>query len=92
MAAGWLGLWLGFVGVPVLASRRKGHASLAADSGLEVRRVDGAGLAVGPACQLRVLPGDVLLALGMDQFSLLGMANWTENRRVKPVAKPILDG
>ncbi len=56
MAAGWLGLWLGFVGVPLLASRRKGQASLAADFGLEARRLDAAGLAVGAACQLAVLP------------------------------------
>lgn len=56
MAAGWLGLWLGFVGVPVLASRGKGHRSLSADFGLEARGVDAAGLAVGAGCQLLVLP------------------------------------
>lgn len=56
MAAGWVGLWLGFVGVPVLASRRKGQGSLAGDFGLEARRIDAAGLAAGAACQLLVLP------------------------------------
>lgn len=56
MVAGWLGLWIGFVGVPVLASRRKGHGSLSADFGLEARPTDSAGLAVGAACQLLILP------------------------------------
>ena len=56
MAAGWLGLWAFFVGAPVLASRLKGRASLAADFGLRARWRDGAGLAVGVACQLLVIP------------------------------------
>ena len=56
MVAGWLGLWVVFAGVPVLASRLKGSASLAADFGLWARWRDGAGLAVGVACQLLILP------------------------------------
>ena len=56
MAAGWIGLWTGLVGVPLLTTRRKGTGSLAADFGLRARPSDGAGLAVGVLCQLLALP------------------------------------
>lgn len=56
MAAGWIGLWAGFLGVPILVSRYKGRASLAADFGLWTRWSDAAGLAAGAACQLLILP------------------------------------
>ena len=56
MAAGWIGLWTGFVGVALLAARRKGTGSLAADFGLRARPSDGAGVAVGVLCQLLALP------------------------------------
>ena len=56
MAAGWIGLWAGLVGVPLLTTRRKGTGSLAADFGLQARPSDGAGVAVGALCQLVALP------------------------------------
>jgi len=56
MVAGWLGLWAGFVGVPVLASRRKGAADLGTDFGLWGRWPDVAGAAAGAGCQLVALP------------------------------------
>lgn len=56
LVAGWVGLWAGILGVPILASRRKGSGSLAADFGLRARRSDATGLAVGAACQLLALP------------------------------------
>lgn len=56
MAAGLIGLWAGFLGVPILASRYKGRASLAGDFGLSARWSDAAGLAAGAACQLLILP------------------------------------
>lgn len=56
MVAGWLGLWAGFLGIPLLASRYKGRNSLAADFGLWARWADALGLAAGAACQLLILP------------------------------------
>ena len=56
MAAGWIGLWVGFLGVPLAASRYKGSGSLAIDFGLWSRWWDAAGLAVGVICQLVALP------------------------------------
>lgn len=56
MVAGWIGLWTGLLGIPVLTTWRKGRRSLAADFGLRARPRDGAGLAVGVLCQLAVLP------------------------------------
>lgn len=56
VAAGWMGLWVGFLGVPLLASRYKGSGSLAVDFGLWSRGWDGAGLAVGVICQLVLMP------------------------------------
>lgn len=56
MAAGWLGLWAGFAGVPVLASRRKGSTSLGKDFGLQAHWSDAVGSLAGAGCQLLVLP------------------------------------
>ena len=56
VAAGWMGLWVGFLGVPLMASRYKGSGSLAIDFGLWSRRSDAAGVAVGVICQLVALP------------------------------------
>ena len=55
-AAGWIGLWVGFLGVPLLASRYKGSGSLAVDFGLWSRWSDAAGLAVGATCQVVAVP------------------------------------
>jgi membrane protease YdiL (CAAX protease family) len=61
-ALGQLGLWTGMVGAAVLASRRKGAGSLAADFGFRGRWLDlGTGVVVALACQLLVLPGIALL-------------------------------
>lgn len=63
-----LSQWAAFVGVPYLASRRKGHGSLARDFGLSFRWRDlplGAGLAV--AMQVVMVGGHLLLgAAGVD--------------------------
>lgn len=56
MVAGWAGLWAGFLGVPVLASRHRGSGSLATDFGLWARWPDAAGLVAGAVCQLLALP------------------------------------
>ena len=51
------GLWVGTVGAPVLASRRKGTGDLGRDFGLRVRSADvGVGLPVGIASQLLLVP------------------------------------
>ena len=52
-----LGLWLGLLGAPLLASRRKGTGSLEADFGMAARRSDAPlGVGVGLASQLVVVP------------------------------------
>lgn len=56
LAAGQVGLWAGFLGAPLWASRRKGSGSLAADFGLSLRGSDAWGLAIGAACQLLAVP------------------------------------
>lgn len=56
LAAGQIGLWLGLLGWPVLASRIKGSGSLVEDFGLRARPWDALGLLVGVACQLVVIP------------------------------------
>ena len=61
IAAGWMGLWVGFLGVPLLASRYKGSGSLAIDFGLWSRPADAAGVAVGVICQLLALPALFIL-------------------------------
>lgn len=56
LVAGWLGLWAGFLGVPLLVSRRKGTASLVRDFGLRAQASDTIGFLVGAACQLLAVP------------------------------------
>ena len=56
LAAGQIGLWLGLLGWPVVASRVKGSGSLVDDFGLRARPVDALGLLVGVACQVVVIP------------------------------------
>lgn len=51
----YLGLWLGLLGAPVVATRLKGNG-LVADLHLSARLVDAWGLVVGVALQLVVLP------------------------------------
>jgi membrane protease YdiL (CAAX protease family) len=56
------GLWTGFVGAALIASRRKGAGTLAEDFGFRGRWSDvGVGLAVALAMHLLVLPGIALL-------------------------------
>ena len=53
VVAGLVGLWVGFVGAPVVAARLKGSGSVVADFGLRVRPLDiPLGLVVGVASQL----------------------------------------
>lgn len=55
--AGLVGLWLGFVGVPVLVARRKGSGSLAVDYGATFEPRDiGLGLAAGLGSQFLLMP------------------------------------
>jgi len=49
-----LGIWVGFVGAPWLASRTAGTKRFWRDLGVRFRPVDAIGLAVGPLCQLGV--------------------------------------
>jgi len=56
-AATEAGLWVGTIGAPVLASRRKGTDDLARDFGLRFRSADpGIGIPVGIASQLLLVP------------------------------------
>jgi membrane protease YdiL (CAAX protease family) len=56
-AATEAGLWVGTIGAPVLASRRKGTGDLGRDFGLQVRSADaGVGIPVGVLCQLLLVP------------------------------------
>ena len=66
LAAGEAALWLGLLGAPIVASRRKGSGSLAQDFGLSVRWTDALiGLPTGVACQLLLVP---LIYLPLQQF------------------------
>jgi membrane protease YdiL (CAAX protease family) len=56
LAAGQVGLWIGLLGWPVFASRVKGSGSLVDDFGLRARPWDAAGLAIGIACQVVLIP------------------------------------
>ena len=57
-----MGLWIGLVGSPLLATRRKGSGSLTVDFGWAARKVDLAlGVAVGIGAQLVIVPGVALL-------------------------------
>jgi hypothetical protein len=66
LAVGEAALWVGLLGAPVLASRRKGSGSLATDFGFSVRWTDPlVGLPIGVACQLLLVP---LIYLPLQQF------------------------
>ena len=56
LAAGQVGLWLGLLGWPLLASRVKGSGSVVDDFGLRARPRDAVGVAIGFACQVVVIP------------------------------------
>ena len=56
LAAGQIGLWLGLLGWPLVASRIKGSGSLVEDFGLRARPWDAVGLAIGAACQVVLIP------------------------------------
>jgi hypothetical protein len=49
-----LGIWVGFVGAPWLASRSAGTKRFFRDLGVRFRPIDAIGLAIGPLCQLGV--------------------------------------
>lgn len=66
LAAGEAALWLGLLGAPILASRRKGTGSLREDFGFYFRWIDPlVGLPIGVVCQLVLVP---LIYLPMQQF------------------------
>jgi membrane protease YdiL (CAAX protease family) len=81
-------LWVGFVGVPVWASRTKGRGSLAADFGLRMEPKD---VLVGLACGFvgQFLIGFVLLPLydlfGIDQDKVGDTAEKLADRAHDPV-------
>jgi membrane protease YdiL (CAAX protease family) len=57
LAASQAGLWVGLLGAPVLASRRKGSDDLGHDFGLRIRWSDSVlGVPVGVLCQLMLIP------------------------------------
>jgi membrane protease YdiL (CAAX protease family) len=66
LAAGEAALWLGLLGAPVVASRRKGSGDLARDFGFSFRWTDAvAGVPIGVVCQLLLVP---LIYLPLQQF------------------------
>jgi membrane protease YdiL (CAAX protease family) len=66
LAAGEAALWLGLLGAPVVASRRKGAGDLAQDFGFSFRWTDAfTGLPIGVVCQLLLVP---LIYLPLQQF------------------------
>jgi len=66
LAAGEAALWLGLLGAPIVASRRKGSGSLATDFGFSFRWTDPlGGLPIGVVCQLVLVP---LIYLPLQQF------------------------
>ena len=56
LLVGQAGLWMGLLAAPLIASRRKGSGHVGADLGLSAERADVAGLVVGVACQLLLIP------------------------------------
>jgi membrane protease YdiL (CAAX protease family) len=65
-AAGEAALWLGLLGAPVMASRRKGTGDLGRDFGLRFSWTDPlVGLPVGVVCQLLLVP---LIYLPLQEF------------------------
>jgi uncharacterized protein len=66
LAAGEAALWLGLLGAPIYASRRKGAGSLAEDFGFSFRWTDPlVGVPVGVICQLLLVP---LIYLPLQQL------------------------
>src|SRR3954451_6673932 len=66
LAIGQAGLWVGLLGAPILASRRKGSGDLRQDFGLEFRATDPlVGIPIGVLCQLVLVP---LIYLPLQQF------------------------
>lgn len=66
LAAGEAALWLGLLGAPVLASRRKGAGSLKEDFGFSFRWTDPlVGVPIGVVCQILLVP---LIYLPMSHF------------------------
>lgn len=69
LLAGQLGLWAGFIGTAVIASRAFGTAHVPADFSISARPGDaGRAVLIGVALQLLVVPGIYLplVALGVD--------------------------
>ena len=56
LALGQLGLWVGLGGAPILASRRQGAGTLAADFGLRAHPRDLGGVAIGVVTQVAAVP------------------------------------
>ncbi|HEX2192150.1 MAG TPA: CPBP family intramembrane glutamic endopeptidase [Acidimicrobiales bacterium] len=56
LAAGQVGLWIGLLGWPLVASRTKGSGSLVTDFGLRARPLDSLALLLGVVCQVVVIP------------------------------------
>ena len=66
LAVGEAALWVGLLGAPLVASRRKGSGDLAADFGFSFRWTDAfVGLPIGVVCQLLLVP---LIYLPLQQF------------------------
>ncbi len=66
LAAGEAALWVGLLGAPIFASRRKGTGLLGVDFGFSLRWSDPAvGIPIGVACQLLMVP---LIYLPLQQF------------------------
>ena len=66
LALGQAGLWVGFAGAPIVASRRKGAGTLAADFGFRARPRDLGGVAVGVLTQVAAVPA---LYWAVEQFT-----------------------
>jgi len=66
LAVGEAALWVGLLGAPLVATRRKGSGDLATDFGFSFRWADAVvGLPVGVVCQLLLVP---LIYLPLQQF------------------------
>src|SRR6476646_2120908 len=66
LAVGQAGLWVGLLGAPIRASKRKGSGDLRQDFGLEFRATDPlVGIPIGVVCQLVLVP---LIYWPLQQF------------------------
>ena len=66
LAIGQAGLWVGLLGAPILASRRKGTGDLGRDFGLTFKPSDPlVGIPIGVVCQLLMVP---LIYLPLQEF------------------------